>query len=73
VTIEPCLMCFGAAIHARIARVLFGAEDPRVGAASLIARLQAAPGALNHRLEITGGVRAEECSSILRAFFGARR
>jgi len=73
VTLEPCLMCFGAAIHARLGRVVFGAFDPRVGASDLIRRLEAAPGLLNHRLEISGGALAAECASLLSGFFEERR
>jgi tRNA(adenine34) deaminase len=73
VTLEPCLMCFGAALHARLARVVFGASDPRVGAADLVERLQSKPGVLNHRLIIDGGIRKEECGALLRGFFAERR
>jgi tRNA(adenine34) deaminase len=73
VTLEPCLMCFGASIQARVRRVCYGARDPRLGAAALIEELSARPGALNHRLEMTGGVRSEQCALILQEFFAARR
>ena len=72
VTIEPCLMCAGALLHARIARLVFGAADPRAGAVSSLYRtLQ--DDRLNHRLEVTGGVLGEECARIMRDFFQARR
>ena len=73
VTLEPCLMCLGAALHARVAEVCFGASDPRLGAASLLGEMQSRPGSMNHRLELRGGVREEECSSLLRGFFTERR
>ena len=73
VTLEPCLMCFGAAIHARIGRVVFGAPDPRLGAAALVQGLQRMPGILNHRLAIDGGIAAEECATLLSEFFAERR
>jgi tRNA(adenine34) deaminase len=72
VTLEPCPMCAGAMVHARVARVVFGAADPRAGAAgTAFALLQAA--ALNHRAEVTGGMLAEECGMLLREFFRTRR
>ncbi|MGH9749207.1 MAG: tRNA adenosine(34) deaminase TadA [Candidatus Polarisedimenticolia bacterium] len=71
VTLEPCLMCLGAMIHARIGRLVFGARDPRVGAAALAAG-RGTPG-LNHRFEVAGGVRQEESAALLRAFFRTRR
>jgi tRNA(adenine34) deaminase len=72
VTLEPCLMCVGAMLHARIARLVYGAADPKVGAT---AHLLDAFGnsALNHRIEVAGGVLAAESSALLRAFFRARR
>lgn len=72
VTLEPCPMCAGAMIHARVARVVFGAADPRAGAAGAVFDLLRSP-ALNHRAEVTGGILAEECGTLLRAFFRARR
>jgi len=69
VTLEPCLMCAGAMVHARIARLVYGARDPRAGAASLLRRR---PG-LNHRIGITGGVEAPRCAALLRDFFRRRR
>ncbi len=72
VTLEPCAMCAGAMIHARVGRVVFGATDPRAGAAgSIFNILQSAR--LNHRAEVVGGLLAEECGAVLRDFFRARR
>jgi tRNA(adenine34) deaminase len=71
VTLEPCLMCLGAMVHARIGRLVFGARDPRVGAVALAADRRAA--GLNHRFEVLGGVRREESALLLRSFFRARR
>ncbi len=72
VTLEPCPMCAGAMVHARIKRLVFAATDPRAGAAGSVFNIVQHP-SLNHRLEITGGVMAEECSDHLRKFFIARR
>ncbi len=72
VTKEPCPMCAGAAVHARLARVVFGCPDPRGGAAGGLLNLLQHP-SLNHRCEITSGVRGEECGSLLREFFRERR
>jgi tRNA(adenine34) deaminase len=72
VTVEPCAMCAGAMIQARIARVVYGCDDPKGGAARSCFAIFDHP-ALNHRVEITGGVLAEECSSTLQSFFAARR
>ncbi|MBK8181444.1 MAG: tRNA adenosine(34) deaminase TadA [Candidatus Competibacteraceae bacterium] len=72
VTLEPCPMCAGAIVHARVARVVFGAADLRTGAAgSIFNLLQSAN--LNHRAEVRGEVLAEECGTLLRDFFRARR
>jgi tRNA(adenine34) deaminase len=72
VTLEPCAMCVGALVHARIARVVYGAADPKAGACGSVFDL--ADGAqLNHRIEVTGGVRAEQSAALLREFFAARR
>ncbi len=72
VTLEPCVMCAGAIIHARVGRVVYGATDPRVGAAgsafSLLGSEQ-----FNHVVEVEGGVLADECGELLRRFFRARR
>jgi len=72
VTLEPCVMCAGAIIHARIARVVFGASDPRAGAVHSLYDVIARP-RLNHRPEWTGGVLGEECGALLQEFFRARR
>lgn len=72
VTLEPCAMCIGAIFHARIARVVFGARDPKTGAAGSVIDLFAEE-RLNHHAEIVGGVRAEECGALLSSFFAARR
>jgi len=72
VTLEPCIMCAGAMIHARIRRLVFGAFDPKSGAAGTRWNVLALPG-VNHRVAVEGGVLATECGAILRAFFQARR
>jgi tRNA(adenine34) deaminase len=72
VTLEPCLMCVGAMFHARIARVIFGASDPKTGAAGSVLDLFAEQ-RLNHHAEVLGGVLAAECGSVLSQFFAARR
>jgi tRNA(adenine34) deaminase len=72
VTIEPCAMCAGALVHARLARLVYGARDPKAGAVSSVMQVINHP-SLNHRMEVTAGVLGEECSAILRAFFQARR
>jgi tRNA(adenine34) deaminase len=72
VTIEPCVMCCGAAVHARVARLVYGADDPKAGAVRSLHRLLDDP-RLNHRVEVTAGARAEECGAQLRAFFRAKR
>jgi tRNA(adenine34) deaminase len=72
VTLEPCAMCASAMVHARVQRLVFAATDPRAGAAGSVFNIVQHP-ALNHRLECTGGVLAEECGALLRAFFMARR
>ncbi len=71
-TLEPCAMCAGAIVHARIDRVVFAAHDPRTGAAESVFQLLDNP-ALNHRCEIVSGVCAEESTAMLKAFFRARR
>lgn len=72
VTKEPCPMCAGAIVHARLRRVVFGCPDPRGGAAGSLLNLLQMP-QLNHRCELTGGVRSEESASLLRDFFALRR
>jgi tRNA(adenine34) deaminase len=72
VTLEPCPMCAGALVHARVERVVFGAADPRTGAAGSVFNLLQSE-ALNHRAEVTGGVMAEASSALLRAFFQNKR
>ena len=72
VTIEPCLMCLGAMLQARVRRVVFGAADPKGGACVSLYRLPE-DARLNHRMEVTGGVREAECRELLQEFFRARR
>src|ERR1019366_4557903 len=72
VTKEPCPMCAGAIVHVRLARVVFGASDPKAGAAGSALNLLQFP-TLNHRCEITSGVRESECRSLLRSFFAEQR
>ena len=71
-TIEPCAMCLGAALHARVARVVFGAGDPKGGACGSVVDLSAIEG-LNHQIEVRRGVQAERAAALLRGFFEARR
>ena len=72
VTLEPCAMCAGAIVLARIPAVVFGASDPKAGAAGSVLDVLAEP-ALNHRPEVTGGVLEAECAALLSGFFSARR
>jgi len=72
VTLEPCPMCVGAMIHARLARVIYGADDPKTGAAGSVFDLLGHP-AHNHVVEVIGGCLAEECSALLKDFFRQRR
>ena len=72
VTLEPCAMCAGAIVLARIPTVVIGAPDPKAGAAGSVLEVLAEP-ALNHRPEVIGGVRQEECADLLRGFFASRR
>jgi len=72
VTIEPCIMCVGAIIQARVRRLVFGAPDPKAGACVSLYRLPE-DSRLNHRLEVVGGVREAECRELLQEFFKARR
>jgi tRNA(adenine34) deaminase len=71
-TIEPCAMCAGAMVHARISRLIYGAEDPKAGAVGSVLQVVNHP-RLNHRIEVTGGVLAKECAELLQAFFRQRR
>src|SRR5262245_43456959 len=71
-TVEPCIMCCGAALHARIARLVFGAPDPKAGAARSLYRLLEDP-RQNHEVAVTGAVRSEECAALLREFFEVKR
>ena len=72
VTVEPCMMCVGALSHARVAEVVYGAPEPRMG--SLVSTLQGLESVgLHHRFEITGGVLEEQCRELMQAFFRARR
>ena len=72
VTLEPCAMCAAAIVHARVRRLVFGAWDPRAGAAGSIVDVFTLPG-LNHRVDVFGGVLADECTRRLKQFFAERR
>lgn len=72
VTLEPCPMCVGAMIHARVARLVYGAEDPKSGAAGTVFDLAGSP-RHNHRMQVSGGILAEESARMLRGFFAERR
>jgi tRNA(adenine34) deaminase len=72
VTLEPCVMCASAIVHARIARLVFGAWDVKAGAAGSTTNVFTFP-AVNHRVDVFGGVLMEECTSLLSGFFAARR
>jgi tRNA(adenine34) deaminase len=72
VTLEPCAMCAGAIVLARVPRVVFGCTDPKAGAAGSVLDVLAEP-RLNHRPQVVGGVLADRCSALLVAFFAARR
>jgi tRNA(adenine34) deaminase len=72
VTLEPCAMCVGALLHARISRLVFGTYDKKAGAAGSVLDLTSHR-SLNHRIEVTGGLLQDECSDILQRFFSARR
>jgi tRNA(adenine34) deaminase len=72
VTLEPCAMCAGAVVLARVPRVVYGAQDPKAGAAGSVLDVLAQP-RLNHRPEVAGGLLASECAELLSAFFASRR
>jgi tRNA(adenine34) deaminase len=72
VTLEPCAMCAGAMIHARLGRLIYGAADPKAGAAGSVLEVLNHP-RLNHRMGVTSGVLAEDCGELLRDFFRERR
>ncbi len=72
VTLEPCIMCAGAIVHARVKRLVYGAADPKGGAAGSVFDVFAS-GKVNHRVIVDGGVLAEECGAVLTEFFRARR
>lgn len=72
VTLEPCAMCSGAMMHARLARVIYGASDPKTGACGSILNLFAQD-RLNHHTSLVGGVLADECGAVLKSFFAERR
>jgi tRNA(adenine34) deaminase len=72
VTLEPCAMCVGAMLHARLARVVYGAADPKTGACGSVVSLSA-EARLNHQTAFEGGVLADECGSLLKRFFAERR
>lgn len=72
VTVEPCVMCTGAAILARVPRVVFGAREPRTGACESVFSIPNEP-ALTHRMVVTGGVEQERCARLMKEFFAARR
>ncbi|WP_259772350.1 tRNA adenosine(34) deaminase TadA [Pseudoduganella armeniaca] len=72
VTLEPCVMCSGAMMHARLARVVYGAGDPKTGAAGSVVNLYESA-QLNHHTQAVGGVLAAECGDLLKSFFAARR
>lgn len=72
VTVEPCPMCAGALVQSRVDHLVFGAADPKAWADRSLQEIVQNPG-LNHRLEVTGGILAEECSSLMKQFFRARR
>lgn len=72
VTVEPCLMCVGAMVHARVGTVVYGAPEPRAGALGSSIAAHEAPG-LNHRLQVVGGVLADECRETMQGFFRGKR
>lgn len=72
VTIEPCAMCAGAMVHARLKRLVYGADDPKAGAVHSVMQVLNHP-QLNHKMEVRGGVAAERCAELLQEFFKSRR
>ncbi|MDP7093647.1 MAG: deaminase, partial [Gammaproteobacteria bacterium] len=72
VTLEPCAMCAGAMVHARIARLVYACPDPRAGAAGSVFEI-ARSAALNHRVKVSSGILEDECREVLQAFFRTRR
>lgn len=72
VTLEPCVMCAGAIIHARVGRVVYGASDPKAGAAGSVVNIFANP-KINHHVTVEGGLLAEQCGDLLTQFFKAKR
>ena len=72
VTIEPCLMCVGAMVHARVAKLVFGAPEPKAGAVVSSCRALELP-SLNHRIEVVGGVLEDDCRAVIQEFFKTRR
>ena len=72
VTLEPCLMCFGAMLHARVSRLCFGANDPKIGFSRIYNHLRE-DAFFNHSIKITSGILEDECASLLRSFFRSRR
>ncbi len=72
VTLEPCVMCAGAIVHARLSRVIYGAHDPRAGAAGSVFEVLPTD-KLNHRVEVNAGIMEEECAALLQSFFRQRR
>jgi len=72
VTIEPCLMCVGAMVHARVATLVFGAPEPKAGAVVSSCRAHELP-SLNHRIDVVGGVLEEDCRAVIQEFFKSRR
>jgi tRNA(adenine34) deaminase len=73
VTLEPCVMCAGAIIHARVTQVVYGAPDPKAGACGSVFDLLPSDQRFNHRTDCSGGILVDECGELLRAFFRARR
>jgi tRNA(adenine34) deaminase len=71
-TVEPCMMCAGAIIHARISRLIFGTPDPKAGSAGSIYNVLTDP-RLNHRVDVISGIREDECAALVREFFAKRR